>query len=424
MIQNTSQQDVVIPSGSRSRVLWRWILAGVSVCAAVVVMVYPRLQQWQSSSLSVPLEKLRLATVEYSDITRDVSVQGKIVAAVKPMLFSPASGRVTLQVRAGDSVERGDLLAEVHSPELSSEYKQEQSSLESLRSEVNRQGIQTRTERLALKQQLDIAKVELVAAKREMRRADIAFSNKVISLQDHEKAGDDLYRAELEFSHRKEENLLRFERLELELEIRNHELNRQQLRVDELLRRVQALAIVSPVIGVVGNLEVNEKDAVGQYQALLSVVDLSAYEVEMDVPENFADDLSVGIDVEIRKNDIRFSGVIASISPEVEGGQVKCRVRFLGPGPEGLRQNQRVSARILFETRQNVLTVAKGSFLQSLGGRVAYVVGGNMASRRSIQTGVSNLSRVEIVSGLSSGDSIVVSGTSFFDDQDQVLLID
>lgn len=303
LIKDTSEQDRVI---SQHHIPWykkpiRLIVVGAAI--VLVVVAYPNVQKMRGTQLSVAADKVRLTTVIRSNLVRDVAVQGKIIAAVKPMLFSPAAGRVSLMVRAGDSVSQGDLIARIDSPGLMSLHQQELSTLQSLSSEVDRQEIQTRTERLELRQQLDMAEVALTAANREMRRAVIAFDKNVISLQDHEKATDDLYKAELEFRHRKDENVLRFERLDLELKIRSHELNRQQFLVDDLYRKVGELSIVSPVTGVVGNLEVNEKDAVTIYQPILSVVDLSAYEVEIDVPESFADDLSLGLDVEIQKGD-------------------------------------------------------------------------------------------------------------------------
>jgi HlyD family secretion protein len=424
LIRDTSDQDILItPENKRSFTRpWIWIL--VAIVAASVVLAYPSVLKWQGTSISVGVEKLRFATVKRADLIRDITVQGKVVAAVKPMMFSPAAGRVSLMVRAGDSVEKSQTLARVDSPDLMSEHKQEISSLESLTSEVDRQEIETRTKRLALKQKLDMAEMELIAARREMRRSTIAFDKHVISLQDHEKAIDDLHRADLEFSNQKEENQLRSERLDLELKIRNHELTRQQLLVDELARKVRELSILSPVTGVVGNLEVNEKDAVNRYQPLMSVVDLTAYEVEVNVPEGLADDLSLGIDVEIELGTRNFKGNLASISPEVVSGQVKCRVRFEETGQAGLRQNQRVSARLLLETKNNVLLVARGNFLQLGGGRMAYVVHADVATKRSIQTGSSSVSQIEILSGLKEGETIVLSGASFFDGQDQILLID
>ncbi len=90
----------------------------------------------------------------------------------------------------------------------------------------------------------------------------------------------------------------------------------------------------------------------------------------------------------------------------------------------GLRQNQRVAARILLETKNNVLIVSRGSFLQIGGGRIAYVVNDGMASKRKIQTGATSISQVEILSGLQEGEIIVLSGANAFEDRDQVLLIE
>ena len=252
MIRDTSDQDILITPENKGRFSRPWIWILVAIVAASVVFAYPRVLKWQATSISVDVEKLRFATVKRADLVRDIAVQGKVVAAVKPMMFSPAAGRVNLMVRAGDSVEKDQALARIDSPDLMSEHKQEISTLESLTSEVERQEIETRTKRLALKQKLDMAEMELIAARREMRRSTIAFDKHVISLQDHEKAIDDLHRADLEFANQKEENQLRSERLDLELKIRNHELTRQQLLVDELARKVRELSILSPVeaIGV------------------------------------------------------------------------------------------------------------------------------------------------------------------------------
>ena len=279
-----------------------------------------------------------------------------------------------LKVHAGDAVQKGTLIAEIFSPELVSQHQQENSILESLRSEVRRQEIETRTERLALQQNLDLAELTLVAASREMRRAELAFEKGIVSVQDYEKAVDDLDRAELEHQHLEDANTLRMERLDLELEIRKHDLSRQQFLVDDLLRKVQELAITSPVTGVVGNIEVNEMDFVSQYQVLLSVVDLSVYEVEAEVPESHADDLALGIDAEIKIGSETFAGSLTSVSPEVQNGKVNCQIRFVGESPPSLRQNQRVSVRILLESKPQVLTVNRGNFMQATAGRFAYLV--------------------------------------------------
>jgi len=423
LIRDTSDQDINLARPQRdwhkNPKLW-----GAAIGLVVLVtLAFPYVNRLQGASLSVSLEKVRLGTVERGDLIRDVTAQGKIIASIKPVLYSPSSGRVSLKVRAGDSVEKGSLIAEIFSPELVSQHEQENSELESLRSEVKRQEIQTRTEQLALQQNLDLAEVTSIAASREKRRADSAFEKGIVSVQDFEKAADDLHRAELEHEHLEDANILRIERLDLELEILNHDLSRQQFLVNDLLRKIQELAITSPVTGVVGNIEVNEMDFVAQYQVLLSVVDLSVYEVEVEVPESHADDLALGIDAEIQLGSETFAGSLTSISPEVQDGKVNCQIRFVGASPSSLRQNQRVSARIFLESKPQVLTVNRGNFMQSTAGRFAYLVNDGVARKTDIEVGSTSVSKIEILGGLEEGDVIVISGAGYFDDQDQVLLV-
>ena len=101
-------------------------------------------------------------------------------------------------------------------------------------------------------------------------------------------------------------------------------------------------------------------------------------------------------------------------------GEVTARLRFVDQQPPGLRQNQRLSARIVLGTRRNVLMVERGPFLDQDGGRFAYVMDGDRAVRRPIRAGVSSLNSVEILDGLKAGDRVVVSGTDLFGDAQQV----
>ena len=101
------------------------------------------------------------------------------------------------------------------------------------------------------------------------------------------------------------------------------------------------------------------------------------------------------------------------MSPEVVNGEVNARVRFASAQPESLRQSQRMSVRVLLDTRKDVLKVERGPFVEQ-GNGVAYVMDGRTAVRRPVELGVSSLGEVEIKSGVQPGDRIVVSGSDLF----------
>ena len=142
------------------------------------------------------------------------------------------------------------------------------------------------------------------------------------------------------------------------------------------------------------------------------------------MPESYGDDLGLGMDAEVQLAARKYAAKVSAVSPEVKQGQVTGRLRFSGDVPQGLRQNQRLSARIVLESRDNVLKVPRGPFLDSGGGRVAYVVHDGIATRVPIQVGATSIAEAEILQGLSSGDAIVISNLSEFERVETVRLTD
>ena len=201
------------------------------------------------------------------------------------------------------------------------------------------------------------------------------------------------------------------------------QLDRQNFLVEDLQRQVSELEMRSPVSGIVGNLLVEQKAAVARNQEIMSVVDLSAFEVEAQVPESYADDLGLGMSAEVLVGNMRYPARLVSVSPEIIQNQVTTRIRFDGGMPPGLRQNQRLTTRILMEERPGVLTLARGQFLDSGGSRVAYVLEeDNVARRRAIEVGARSLAAVEIVQGLTAGEVVVISSIDVFQGADSVLI--
>ena len=421
-IADTSAQDVTLQAKSKSR-LWLLITAAILGLILLIWLVVPSLQRWAGSSTSVPRDRLRLATVTRSDLVRDVSVQGRVVAAISPSLFAPADGTITLLVDAGARVTEGQSLARLDSPDLQNQLEQEQATLDSLSVEFDRQRIETKQKALDNRKNIDLTKVTLTAAERERRRAESGYKIEAISEIDFEKTKDDLETARLAHEHAVADATLDDERLVFELKTRELQVSRQSLLVQDLLRQVDDLDMRSPVNGIVGNLMVDQKAAVSRNQVVMSVVDLSAFEIEAQVPESYADDLGLGMDAEVLVGNQKYPASLASVSPEIIQNQVTTRVRFSGDMPPGLRQNQRLTTRILMEEKENVLTLQRGQFLDSGGSRIAYVLDDeSVAHRRAIEVGARSLAAVEIVNGLKEGEVVVISSIDQFRSADTVLV--
>jgi HlyD family secretion protein len=422
-IRDTSAQDVVVNKATRTAWL-KWAVPA-AVLLLLASLLTSALSTWMSAEASVSAERIRTATVSQGDLVRDLNVQGRVVAAVSPTLYSPATGTVTLQVLPGDTVGLGQVLATIDSPELRAEFLQELSTLDRLRAELEREKIQARKAQVKNQQTIDLAKVKLTAAEREMRRAEESIKTNAISEIDYERARDELARARVEHSHAVQDAQLEGESLAFEARTRQLSIDRQKLVTNEFQRRVDDLSIRSPVNGIVGNIAVSQKALVNENAPLVTVVDLSAFEVEISIPEAYADDLGIGLAGDVQYNGADYRGDLVSLSPEVVNNEVVGRIRFDGETPPGLRQNQRVTVRVMMDELIGVLKLQRGSFAETGGGRIAFVLREDgLAERRDIRLGARSAAEVEVLSGLAEGDRVIISSITEFEDLDTIQVVE
>lgn len=423
MFRDTSAQDRVMDAPSAWQ-RWRLPVAAAAALLVLLLLALPTMQRWWSADAAVSQDALRISQVRRGDLIRDVSVQGRVVAANSPNLYAPSAGTVTLLVEAGEVVGPGQVLAEIDNPELESQLAQNRARLQALQTEVARQRIETRKLRLTSQRTADEAAITLRAAERELERSQLGHKVGALSEVELRRAEDALETARVRLKHAEADAVLEGESLAFELRNRELELEQQQLAVSEIERQVDLLRVRSPLPGQIGSLAVAQKAKVSADQPLLTVIDLTRLEVEIEVPETLASNLAPGMPAELKLGNLQLEGVLRQISPEIIAGQVRGRIALPEPLPSELRQNQRLSGRILLDAREDVLLVDRGPFLDNDGGRFAYVLGDRMAQRRPIEVGASSIGQVEILSGLNEGDSIIISSTERFGGAERVLVSD
>jgi len=422
-IRDTSAQDIPVASSAASSRMRRrrpWLVAGGLGVLALLLAAW-LLSGWSGGSRSFDASRVRVATVTRGDLVRDISADGRVIASNSPTLYAIAGGTVTLHVVAGDVVKQGQALAEIDSPDLRSKLAQEQATLASFEAEASRAALDAQLARSTARKLLDQAQIDEVAAQRDLERNQRGFAGGAVPQIDVARAQDTLKKTEIGVSHAREDSALQGRGASLDTRNKHLLADRQRAVVAELQRQVDALTLRAPFDGQVGQVQVAQRSNVAVNAPVLSVVDLSKFEVEIKVPESFARDLGIGMPAQLTSgNGEPYPGAVSAVSPEVVNGEVTARLRFTDKQPPGLRQNQRLSARIVLDTHRNVLQVERGPFVEQDGGRFAYVMDGNTAVRKPVRLGVSSLNAVEILDGANAGDRIVVSGSDQFGDAERV----
>lgn len=413
MIRDTSGQDRPLTKPVVARPWQRRAVQVIVAAAAIAGIVYV-IRGWLGAEKSVAKDRIRIAKVERGTLVRDVVADGRVVAANSPTLYAIAPGIVDFHVRAGDKVTKGQKLATVASPELQSKLTQELATLAGLDAAVGRAGLDIEHGNANANMAAAQAEVDRQTASREVQVNQQMFERGVIPELEFRRSQDLLKKAELALAHAKAEAALQRKGLTFDLGTKQQGLDRQREVVRDLQRQVDALEIASPVDGQVGQLLIPQRATVAANAPVISVVDLGAFELEIKVPDAFARDLALGMTADIKSGNQSFAGKVRSVSPEVIDGNVATRLEFGDKRPDGLRQNQRLTARILIEERPNVLKVERGPFLESTGGNYAYFVDGDYAERRPIKTGALSLDAVELLGGAQPGDQIIVTSTEAF----------
>ena len=421
MLRDTSAQDRVIEPKNplqRHRKLLLVALAGIAALGALILF----LVRYSGAGVSVDRSRVSIATVERGNFVRDIAADGQVVAAVSPTLYANALGTVTLKVHAGDTVAKGQVLAVVDSPDLTAKMSQEEATLVGLRLDWQRATLEADHKLSQLRDAYAQAEVDQKTAQRERDRSRKAYELGSYSELQALRAEDALEKAQFAYQQAKSTYESQPKQNRFDIDSKKALLDRQQFLVDDLKRQVDGLNVKSPVDGQVGQVQVADRASVAKDAPLLTVVDLSALEVEIKVTESLARDLRSGMTADLEGGGHHWQGVVSGVSPEVVAGQVTARLRFGAEKPAGLRQSQRLSVRIFLDRRDNVLMVDRGSFVDQEGGGFAYIVHGNIAERHPVQLGAASIAKVEVLEGLSAGDQIVISGTDAFNGALRVIL--
>jgi HlyD family secretion protein len=138
------------------------------------------------------------------------------------------------------------------------------------------------------------------------------------------------------------------------------------------------------------------------------IADLTSFRVAATVSDVHAGRLRTGLPVIVRANDLDLQGTVTEVFPTVENGVLRFTVGLAQPSHAGLRPSLRTDVMVVTDRKPRVLRVKRGPFADNVA-RQAFVVRGDRAVRIPIEIGLAGADDVELVSGVSEGDEIIVS---------------
>lgn len=199
-------------------------------------------------------------------------------------------------------------------------------------------------------------------------------------------------------------------------------------QVAQVARTGQAIAttsIIAPVSGIVTRKLVVPQQYVTAGQTLFEVADLSTVWVEADVYEHDLAGITVGQRVSVSAPALpgaELAGSIAFIQPVVSGESRTIRVRVELPNRNlQLKPEMYVTVKLFGGTARTALMVPATAVIDRGQQQFVWVeVAPGTFAPRQVTIGTRTPDRVEIVSGLAAGESVVVEGAFLIDSESQL----
>jgi HlyD family secretion protein len=385
----------------------RWLLWTAGIVVGVVLLA-----SFMSRGEVVPV---RAAMAQRSTIRSVVSTNGKIEPVENFQAHAPVGTTVTkLLVREGDHVKQGQLLLQMNDVEARStaaramaQIRSAQAALSAVQSGGNHEQV------LTLDSELVKARTQRDTAERNLEALERLQKDGAASPGEVKAAEDQLQRAKADLNLLEQEQKGRYSSSEIaRVEAQKAEAQAAYEAAEDALRQLNVRA---PFSGVVYSLPVLQGAYVNPGDLVLQEADLSKVRVRAFVDEPDVGRLVAGDPIEVTWDALpsRLWHSTVTMTPAViklhgtrNVGETTCVV----DNPDlKLLPNVNVGVTIITTEHHNALTVPREAVHQEDNRTYVYQIQNDELRRQDVQTSISNLTQVELTSGLADNSLVALA---------------
>ncbi len=369
-----------------------WCAVGTGALLALIFLL---------GGKSVKASDLNMGTVTTGPLATSVAASGKVEPAFEQIVSSPVASRILeIYVHGGDSVAAGQPLLRLDLQESETRLQQLADELQIKQNELSQLRLANHTALSDLEMQIEIKQMEVARMRIEVDnelRLDSIGSGTGERVR---KARTELATGELQLEGLRSK--LANERRRLAAAEEATALGVGNCRRDlEMMRHTMEQAqLPAPRAGVLTFVNTTIGATVGAGE----------------VPEGSSFRVVPGADVEVRIGSERLTGTVESVEPQSVSGSVPFKVSLDQASHRRLRPGVRVQLYVAYGFKDSVLRIPYGGYYKGPGDYTLFVARGSDAlERRNVTLGESNASFVEVVAGLSAGESVAVNDMKDFE---------
>jgi len=327
-----------------------------------------------------PPVTVRMAEATTGDIGAQLTVVGNLIGEQTVDVVPRTGGRlVTVNVKLGDAVRRGQLLAKIEDFEIVEQVKQAQASME-------------------------VARATIRQREADLKVAELNFDR-----------SKNLYGRQLLAKQALDDAESRYLAAQAQLDLARAQSSQTSARLDELQINLGNTRITSPVDGFVGRRNADPGAWVSQNAPVVSVVEIARLRMQAAVVEKDLRFVGVGdpatVEVDAYPGD-KFKGRVARVSPVLDPATRTATMEVEIPNTDNrLRPGMYARVELTIEEHKGVVIVPKPAVVDLDGQRGVWQAGEeNKARFLPVTLGIEDGERVEIAAGLKAGDRFVTEG--------------
>ena len=395
-----------------------YLLGGVTLAALVV---YALVLQLGPRTLRVEIADGQMATVTEGEFLEYIDVNGVVCPATTMRVNATEGGTVErICCHNGDVLRRGDTILVLSNPKILEEMAAERQNYDLQQMQHRQQLIEMQQKSITLRSQALQADFELKKMAQDYELAEEEARMGVKSKAQLKVARD-------EYDYNRRRTLLNIESLHQDsmLNVINRQLIRQQMAMEAQKlgnsnRRRDGLVIRAPTDGQIGNLNavIGGQVAAGEQVGEIGV--LTDFKVTARLNEYYIDRVQSGQPATAELKGRKYSFEVSHTTPQVQEHSFAVELKPLEVDKASLRLGQTLRLQIELGKPERRLIIPRGNFYAQTSGQWIMLV--DETGQRARKLGRQNTEHYEVISGLNTGDCILISGYESFGDAEALEL--
>ena len=405
----------IVRSKQKKKIKYKqWLsIATISIVALTLIVNL----SGNSSAYQVDKSELLLAQVQRGHLNISVRGVGVLVPKDIRWVATNVDGRVErILIKAGAKVKKGDLLLELSNPQLVQQLEETKWQLEEMVAETNALNVSLASELLdqeaaVINEKLNHQRALLTytAQKKLLDQGTVAVSHIA-----HEEVKIDVaqykerWQLEIKRLNKKQESIA------AQAKAYQARLNRMHKIYQRAQQQVESLKVHATMDSIVQAMpmELGQRVLIGNNLARLARS--GEFIAELRIPEKQIKDVTLGQSVVVDTRNSKIVGIVQRIDPIVNNGSVQVDIELIGDMPKDARPDLTVNGVIAIANIADTLFVKRPMFANEHSEAFAYVLteDGSQADKVRIHFGQTSTQYIQITSGLTVGNNIIISDVS------------